>query len=391
MPEDSLKFHLSIRKIANATLVFSFLIILTLIGRDKPPETAQHPDGRALGEAKAADFNDPCSRDQSYNCYRAALTQYITKVGLKPAVEQLGKLNSKNQTVNHFCHSLAHDLGRAAYDQTKGNIGQIFREGNTQCWSGFYHGALERAFSRSQDLSVTVNSLCTEENGIVGTFLYYQCLHGLGHGLSVRFDNEIYQALDVCQKMPDTYQQSSCFGGVFMENFAADGINHQTKYLDPTDPIAPCNSVPENQKYTCYQLISIPILKANNYNFQEAFNTCEKSETNYVKVCYQSVGRDISGYTAEDPNRSLGYCAQGNLEAEIECIKAVASDSVYSKSSEKYVLTICEKVKSSLKNYCYLAAGSGINVLYNSLEDKREACQLFPSQYRQVCENQLTS
>jgi len=358
-------------------LIFSFLIafLLTL-------SSAQNPTSER-NLASSFDFSH-CSYD--YDCYTETLKLGLTNSGIKPTLANLRGLSASNQTVQSYCHSIVHELGRAAYEQTQGDIGKVFTEGDTTCWSGFYHGALERAFSHSKDLAKTAQSLCTAENGVNGSFLYYQCLHGLGHGLSVRFDNEIYQALAICERLVDGYQQKSCYGGVFMENYVANpAAGHVSKYLNSDDPIAPCNKVAEKFKYNCYQLVSIQILKLNGYDFGKAFTTCEQADSRYMKVCYQSVGRDISGYTAENPDKALEYCYLGSKTAQKECIRAIAADSVYSKSSEDYVVEICKKVKEVLKPDCYESAGSSIAVLYDEVSKRQTACAKMEGDYISSC------
>lgn len=338
-------------------------------------------------ESKRQAYKTDFSQCKDYDCFTKELKADLKGNGIKPMLSNLQSLSTSNDVVKSYCHSIAHELGREAFDLNSGDIGTIFKEGDTTCWSGFYHGALEKAFAKSKNLVETANSLCTSENGVSGSFLYYQCLHGLGHGLSVRFDNEIYQALGVCEKLNDDYQQRSCYGGVFMENYAANPTTgHFPKYLEDSDPIAPCNKVDSKFKYNCYQLVSIQILKLNKYNFGEAFKTCENSDQGFVEVCYQSVGRDISGYFAEDSDKTLAACALGNSVAEKECVWAVASDSVYSKSSEKYVVETCKKAKESTKYSCYQAAGMGIGLLYENRESRLKACSIMERNYITVCE-----
>jgi hypothetical protein len=326
-----------------------------------------------------------CKNDQSYTCFKNAIVADLKSLGIKSTLSELDSLNNSNATVRQYCHSLVHDLGREAYEQTAGNLGKIFTEGTTTCWSGFYHGALERAFGKTTDLAKTAQGICTSENGVSGTFLNYQCLHGLGHGLSARFDNEIFSALAVCEQLDSEYSQKSCYGGVFMENYVADGINHQIRYVSAEDPIAPCNKVSEKFKYNCYQLVSIQILRLNSYNFEDAFKTCEKSDLNYINVCYQSVGRDVAGYVAEDWDRAVQYCALGNSEAQRACIASVSTDSVYSRASGKNAKVFCQKVKLELKKNCYEAAGQSLAVVFSDKKKRIEACESYERDYVKFC------
>ncbi len=376
------KFSKPVRILFNLSLLAVLTLVILLIGSGKiTPKTQQ----KTASVDKTAQVTSACKTNQTYDCYKKAFVASIKGGDIKGSLVALTTLNDENQTVKQFCHSLAHDLGRTAYDEVKGDLGKIFKDGTTACWSGFYHGALEKAFSHSKDLAQTARDICTADHGVSGSFLTYQCLHGLGHGLSARFDNEIYSALNICEQLETTYEQDSCYGGVFMEIYVADGINHKTKYVDTNDPIAPCNKVDTKFKYNCYQLVSIQILKLNSYNFGEAFKTCDNSDTGYIEVCYQSVGRDISGYVSENYDQALDYCATGNLTAEKICVMAVSTDSVYSRSAPDNAKIICTKAKDYLKEACYQAAGSSIQVLYDDKSKRLEACQLYEKKYQMIC------
>ena len=44
------------------------------------------------------------------------------------------------------CHRIVHMIGAAALARNDGNVARTFAEGGSTCWSGYYHGVLERAF-----------------------------------------------------------------------------------------------------------------------------------------------------------------------------------------------------------------------------------------------------
>ena len=45
------------------------------------------------------------------------------------------------------CHRIAHALGAGALAHYHGEVGAAFADGSAVCWSGYYHGILERAFA----------------------------------------------------------------------------------------------------------------------------------------------------------------------------------------------------------------------------------------------------
>ena len=53
----------------------------------------------------------------------------------------------------------------------------------------------------------------------ISTFLLYQCVHGLGHGLMIYSRNDLPYSLRICDGLATAWDRNSCTGGVFMQNF----------------------------------------------------------------------------------------------------------------------------------------------------------------------------
>ena len=61
------------------------------------------------------------------------------------------------------------------------------RTATAVCWSGYYHGILERAFAgvSEEELPAVSRRLCSSDQVRRSDFVAYQCVHGLGHGLMI--------------------------------------------------------------------------------------------------------------------------------------------------------------------------------------------------------------
>ena len=156
--------------------------------------------------------------------------------------------------------------------------------------------------------------------------LRFQCLHGLGHGLTANSEHDIFRALRLCDALKDDWDRGSCYSGVFMENiiFATEqladqngdghqhdhGVSHRA-HLDPRDPLYPCNVVEERYKPECYVMQTSAILMFNGHNFDQALVECDRARRSYIHLCYQSIGRDVSSETYRDPEQSLRLCLRG--------------------------------------------------------------------------------
>ena len=49
------------------------------------------------------------------------------------------------------CHRIAHTIGAASLERFKGKVGPAFAAGTAACWSGYYHGVVERALVDVED------------------------------------------------------------------------------------------------------------------------------------------------------------------------------------------------------------------------------------------------
>jgi hypothetical protein len=216
-------------------------------------------------------------------------------------------------------------------------------------------------------------------------FIAYQCVHGLGHGLMIYTGYDMPLSLHTCDKLQQG-DQLSCTGGVFMENYQSSyGI--VSRWLKKKDLIYPCNAVAEKYKFYCYDLVTARILPKVNYNWKKAAVWCRKSEKNWVKVCFQSMGRDASGFTRLDPVRILRICLAAGEMAR-ECIYAAAEDMAYTDVSPRRAKVLCNTAPAATRSYCWTGIGSILGSLNSVLEKRKASCDEATSskpRYRKDC------
>ena len=135
------------------------------------------------------------------------------------------------------CHPLVHDIGHAAYEKY-GDVAEAMKYQNEVCNSGYLHGIIERRFEESDDILADVNSMCDPYRR--GSYLGWQCYHGLGHGVMFYTSNDLPRSLEMCDALERDFDRSNCANGVFMENFSADQKLHVSDYLKESDPFYPC-------------------------------------------------------------------------------------------------------------------------------------------------------
>src|SRR5262249_30305537 len=143
------------------------------------------------------------------------LKQIIDKDGTEAALARLQQLAASDKSILEQSHSLTHLIGRVSYDHY-GSAAVAFQHCNQTFESGCYHGVLEGYLKKSQTLKpADVATLCdiASGNGEQRANLRFQCVHGMGHGLSLYFDHDLNRTLTNCDYLRSDWDRTSCYGG----------------------------------------------------------------------------------------------------------------------------------------------------------------------------------
>jgi hypothetical protein len=289
------------------------------------------------------------------------------------------------QPIEADCHRIAHTIGAAALEHHDGSVAKALANGRATCWSGYYHGVVERSFvgAERDELPARSRQICADPDIRRTSFLAYQCVHGLGHGLMIHTGYDLPGSLRVCDKLETGWDSDSCEAGVFMENVSSSyGI--RSKWLRDDDLIYPCNRVGERYKLYCYLMVTSRILEANGYNWRQTVATCHKSDRGWVETCFQSLGRDASGNSRQNVPRILGLCSlAGDMAGE--CIYGAARDITSNDASPRRAKTLCETSAARFRAYCFEGVGTIIGGFHVYREDRRAACRELTRRYFRDC------
>ncbi len=291
-----------------------------------------------------------------FYCFEKHYQNLVEKQNITAAFSDLKMQYEKdNSLVKNYCHLLTHVIGRAAVKKYPDLI-EAYRQGDHFCWSGYYHGVMEGNLykTKTEELPKVINEICQKIPGRENySFDYYNCVHGLGHGVMYVTKNELFKALKLCDYLDGAWERESCYGGVFMENVIADFENHFTDYLRPDEPMYPCPAVPEKNKHACYLMQTSFVLKNNGYDFADAFSECRKVEERYKRTCFQSLGRDASGQTVSDIKNTKDICLIGeNSGEQLYCIIGAARDFVSYFHSDNQAKELCTTFDSDISDIC---------------------------------------
>lgn len=301
-------------------------------------------------------------------CWDALFRVMVKNEGVPAAFERLRSEYETNAYARAQCHPMAHVIGRAAVALFP-DVSEAYQHGDSFCWSGYYHGVMEGILSDIGKDAVTekINGVCADfARERKYSFDHYNCVHGLGHGVMVLTNNELFDALALCDKINDAWERSSCVSGVFMENVIIDNKNHFTKYLKPEDPLYPCTAVKQEHKGICWLMQTSYMLKVSGMDFARVFDLCATVEPDFVHVCYQSLGRDASGQSLSNAEKTKAICDLGNDGAQkSNCIIGAVKDFISYHHSDTEAKRFCGlyTAEPELQSVCFSTTESYVQVL----------------------------
>jgi hypothetical protein len=320
-------------------------------------------------------------------CREQAFGNISYREGPKAALRIFDQKIASDPVIEAGCHRIAHMIGSASLARYKGNVSEAFAAGSSSCNSGYYHGILERALvgvGTKAELVDTVQRLCADKDVRATTFLAYQCVHGLGHGLMIHTGLDLPQSLSVCEQLATDWDQTSCDGGVFMENFNSSyGVT--SRFLRDNDPIYPCNAVAERHKLYCYLQVTSRLLQKSGYNWKSTAQACARVEQNWRATCFQSYGRDASGVARLDGAELVRLCGITQPAWRGECIYGAVRDIANNDAGAKRAGQFCGLVAVSLRPRCFNGAGSIIAALKSSPADQQASCAAITTRYLSAC------
>lgn len=345
------------------------------------------------GAAKAAFTPDGTGFDDCADgtalCLEQAYGNLAYRTGADAALDRFEADTARDGNVERNCHRIGHAIGAGVLMRNDGDVGKTFAEGRATCWSGYYHGILERAFAgvKPARLGAVAGRICSSPEVRVTDYLHYQCVHGIGHGLMIYTSYDLPRSLKICEQIPDDWESTSCDGGVFMENISsAYGI--KSKYLRDDDPIYPCNDVVERHKQYCFLMVTSRIGALNGTDWKQTAATCATVKaTRWRSVCFQSYGRDASGNTRSDPERMRALCRLTGPN-ERDCVYGAVRDVVSNDGKADRAARFCSGLATeNLRSTCYNGMGTIVSQLLPAVAQRKAACRAAAGPtYARACE-----
>jgi mono/diheme cytochrome c family protein len=318
---------------------------------------------------------DDCGQDAT--CLEQAFGNLAYEEGPKAALDKLAEMQTTSPVIAGACHPIAHKIGAGGLLHYEGEVGPAFVAGNGTCGSGYYHGLLQWKLAgvKAEEVGSVARTACNDPEIKANAFNYYQCDHGLGHGLMLYTSYDLPAALDFCHQLQTEFDQVACSGGVFMEN-QSSSFGLRTKWLSKKNLLYPCNSdlVQRRDKLYCYLLVTSHILPNVNGDWKKTADWCRKSERGWADYCFQSYGRDVAGNAGRDPQGMKQLCAQAG-SGEKECIYGAIRDVMNNNPQDPNGKAFCEVVKPAFRSSCFFGMGTILGTQQSTPETKRQACE----------------
>ncbi|CAN5462689.1 hypothetical protein BH24GEM3_BH24GEM3_15280 [soil metagenome] len=402
----------------------------------------QHAAPRVASPATPAgqtfDRCRPLAAEARTACYEERLVSMVRQEGVPAAMEALSQLSELDEDLRRDGHVYAHAIGLAAYTGAD-EVGQRFGECTPIFQSGCYHGVVQAYFvdlsGRQGGIDAdAVNALCSEQRGPEGgRWLLFQCVHGLGHGLTMLYGHDLPRALEGCDLLLDSWERRSCYGGAFMENVVNATMPHHPatrspadaehgshaqhvataaqpsehahhaegheehhgghaaatapfKALDPENPHYPCSELDERYLSACYQMQTSAVLFFNKRDFAATARFCDEAPDSVRHLCYQSLGRDINSYAEQNHAQTIRLCAVGDPRYRSWCYIGVVKNLVDLTARAEDGIAYCRAIsEAEYKRACYEAVGEQIWVLEQEVERREELCRSAEPAYLDLC------
>jgi hypothetical protein len=304
--------------------------------------------------------------------------------GTTAALDRLEELAAEDESLERQSHHYVHELGKFSYSHYGEDAAKAFNLCDGRFAGGCYHGVVQGYFEANPDFETDeLAGLC--EGTIVDAdateILKYQCVHGLGHGLSISFDHDLQKTLRYCDALETERDRGSCYGGAFMENtmFAQNqrqgDTDQGTALIKEDDLQYPCDSVEDRYKQQCYFLQPATILLQNGRDVDGAFEECDKAPKPYVAACYKGMGRDISSLTHGDTDKSRDLCATGTDSYEAWCFEGVVTLLISTHWRTDEAVDFCAGVPTWARSRCFEIIGEMLPGLYADTASRNAECE----------------
>ena len=131
----------------------------------------------------------------------------------------------------------------------------------------------------------------------------------------------------------------------------------------------------ERYLHACYQMQTSVMLNLNHGDIGNAAKSCEGAPPSVRPVCFQSLGRDITSYTARDPQKTADLCDKARDPYRPSCYFGAAKALVDWTATTDAAFAFCRIVGPEAGGpTCYQALGEEIATLLAGGPEREQQC-----------------
>jgi hypothetical protein len=335
------------------------------------------------------------STDSYATCLGDGIGALSSAGNIALAMGTLDKVVHDDPSLILVSHAMAHALGYAVRS-TPATATKLLSQCDDRYESGCYHGILQRYFDARMGMPISQSFLTAPCDGLRGTaeaFRLFDCLHGTGHGLMMYNGYDVNASLHDCDRLPSTWDQRSCWSGVFMEhNMGArmmafgDGKFGMHRHSMPSANVVlyrpndlhfPCDSTAAKYRFACYELQSDLILPAVGQDYKKAGAVCDGAGSpQLVAFCYVGLGRNASGASAFQYSGIKKRCVLASSFGEPFCYQGAVRHLAYAQSELPRGVGFCKSLPAGENRvHCWNGIGQQVAAFFADFPARRRACQ----------------
>jgi len=294
---------------------------------------------------------------------------------------------------NYPCHKIAHHLGMWLYGYV-GKLDEALKEAKMICGGAIYHGVIQNYFAiehfNDRDpAQIDFENLCTKIEDHLYSIDRWQCLHGLGHGLTVFYDSDVFSAVKICEQFNPGWEQISCSKGVFMQNVVYN-LDTGRGTFDKDDRFYPCNKVDSKWAPQCYHYHTTYLLLENKFSVTKSYDDCDRiTPEEFVKYCYHGMGRQLEGNISGLISKAVAFCTEGKQSIyHADCFRGMVMTLVNGNTNPRIGFEFCSLIPEEFKVDCYDGLGRWVHMLHSTDEKRSTDCiRAENSKYFEICMN----
>ncbi len=365
-----------------------------------------------LGMWAAGKFNTkPCADMQGSElktCWEGVVMDSIKSGDIAGAFQSVASMYAASPDMGETCHSLTHEIGRAAYRLFSRDVAFHITPQTAYCSYGFYHGFMEELVLAKGDMKLARDfcSYVDRELSKQSPDVTLQCYHGIGHGTVNNHDPRTWgdpqklidPAIVLCEEVAtDESEANRCATGVYngLSIFYSNG--EYKLVLDPKDPIGICRSQKEIYQDACYVSFNTLLLGVTGYDLAKAasFLTEIPSDTvaQHAMINLASpVGTKHMGEI--DHSATIAVCRSLPARLHLACIQGYAFGFLeHGEPTQEYIkpLQFCKsnQIDINEQKACFEYILGYLPRWYGN-EKVLQICQGLDRPWRQYCEKQTT-